>query len=829
MSRNGSGTYSLYPGVNPVVTGTTITSAWANNTLNDLATAMTASIANDGQTPILANLIMSNYRHTGVGNAVARTDYAAAGQIQDNSLAFGGTAGGTADVLTITLSPVLTAYVTGQRFLFVSGASPNATTTPTLNVNGVGAKTFLRRDGTAIVAGDITASTVFEAVYNGTNMLLNSYILGTVPATSGGTGQTSYTIGDLLYASSSTALSKLAAGTSGFVLTSGGAGVAPAWAATTGITATTSITSSATLTSSSNGYQYIAMSAAYQAVTLPDATTMSIGSPKFYLDNTAGTYPCGIKNSAGTLIGVMDPGGSATVSLQNISSAAGVWGITGVNLAPGWIVADTTFSSTYAATTIFSHFVALDSNKSLHFLKIASNGLAVYAIDKSTNAVGTPVTITTTASTIVKSCFMITSTTAVVFYGEDTANLRAVVVSLSGATTLSVGTASGFSATGCAVEDFYGAPKVAQLDTTLYLVSYATATGAGTTSVVALQISAGTTVTWGSAVNIISSNNCINSTQTYKITTLTGFVLYKSGAAAPYANSGVVVSVTNANPPVCTVGTPAALTNVGSSLVGAAMSCQLSSTKYLVADDNNTAGSFIASAFTVSAGTTVTAGTLVSVETGATTSSIYITNSASRYNPHLSPLTATTALMWYFDNNGVSRVVVLSESSGTVTKGTIVYGSVSNASPQTGFMQPQGTTEFTAVRQASSGPVGVFLAPHKIASTTITMGSCYGADFVNAISSANSLYARLSSGTYIFQGSTADATTYKHPVFTSNGDYIKFKGNVWVPNLSLTSAPLPITVSSSRIVCTGSTSLCGNTVAVATEQVRTYSIEAVAA
>ena len=39
MSRNGSGTYSL-PSGNPVVTGTTISSTWANNTLTDIATAL---------------------------------------------------------------------------------------------------------------------------------------------------------------------------------------------------------------------------------------------------------------------------------------------------------------------------------------------------------------------------------------------------------------------------------------------------------------------------------------------------------------------------------------------------------------------------------------------------------------------------------------------------------------------------------------------------------------------------------------------------------------------------------------------------------------------
>ena len=55
-----------------------------------------------------------------------------------------------------------------------------------------------------------------------------------VPASSGGTGISSYTIGDMLYASGTTTLSKLAASTSGFVLTANGAGVAPSWQAISG-------------------------------------------------------------------------------------------------------------------------------------------------------------------------------------------------------------------------------------------------------------------------------------------------------------------------------------------------------------------------------------------------------------------------------------------------------------------------------------------------------------------------------------------------------------------------------------------------------------------
>jgi len=51
----------------------------------------------------------------------------------------------------------------------------------------------------------------------------------TVPATAGGTGQTVYAVGDILYASTTTALSKLADVATGNALISGGVGVAPSY------------------------------------------------------------------------------------------------------------------------------------------------------------------------------------------------------------------------------------------------------------------------------------------------------------------------------------------------------------------------------------------------------------------------------------------------------------------------------------------------------------------------------------------------------------------------------------------------------------------------
>jgi len=72
MSRNGSGTYSL-PAGNPVVTGTTITSSWANTTMQNIADALTQSVAADGQTPMSGTLNMATNNIINVGTLTVLT------------------------------------------------------------------------------------------------------------------------------------------------------------------------------------------------------------------------------------------------------------------------------------------------------------------------------------------------------------------------------------------------------------------------------------------------------------------------------------------------------------------------------------------------------------------------------------------------------------------------------------------------------------------------------------------------------------------------------------------------------------------------------------
>ena len=87
---------------------------------------------------------------------------------------------------------------------------------------GIGAGTY-GTSGYVLTSGGASAAPTWSQVP------LSSGVTGTLPVGNGGTGLTTYAIGDLLYASGTTTLSRLADVATGNVLLSGGVGVAPAW------------------------------------------------------------------------------------------------------------------------------------------------------------------------------------------------------------------------------------------------------------------------------------------------------------------------------------------------------------------------------------------------------------------------------------------------------------------------------------------------------------------------------------------------------------------------------------------------------------------------
>ena len=187
MARNGAGTYTL-PAGNPVTTGTTISSTWANNTLTDIGNTLTASLASDGQTIPTANLPMGAYVHTNVGAATTRTNYAQSAQVQDGTYSTLSAVSGT-DTITATGPIGVSAYAAGQYFNFVA-AGANTTTGVTLNINSIGAKNITKNGATALSIGDIASGQMVSVIYDGTQFQLQSGILGVTSFNAGTTGFT---------------------------------------------------------------------------------------------------------------------------------------------------------------------------------------------------------------------------------------------------------------------------------------------------------------------------------------------------------------------------------------------------------------------------------------------------------------------------------------------------------------------------------------------------------------------------------------------------------------------------------------------------------------
>ena len=138
----------------------------------DLALGIQACLTKNGENEPTGDLPMGGNKHTNVGNATARNQYAAYGQVLDAAGAFVGAAGvaGTADAITLTPSTAITAYAAGMQFRFV--VETTNTGAVTVDVSGVGPKSILKAGGQELVAGDIKDGDVVSILYDGTQFYL---------------------------------------------------------------------------------------------------------------------------------------------------------------------------------------------------------------------------------------------------------------------------------------------------------------------------------------------------------------------------------------------------------------------------------------------------------------------------------------------------------------------------------------------------------------------------------------------------------------------------------------------------------------------------------
>jgi len=101
----------------------------------------------------------------------ATTDY----KISQSGTEIYATAGGTANALTLTLSPAPSAYTAGMKVSFKASATNTGATT--INVNGLGVKDIKKSVTNNLTSGDIVTNGVYEITYDGTNFQINSSAL----------------------------------------------------------------------------------------------------------------------------------------------------------------------------------------------------------------------------------------------------------------------------------------------------------------------------------------------------------------------------------------------------------------------------------------------------------------------------------------------------------------------------------------------------------------------------------------------------------------------------------------------------------------------------
>ena len=312
---------------------------------------------------------------------------------------------------------------------------------------GIGGATY-GASGYVFTSGGASAAPTWSQVS------LSAGVTGTLPATNGGTGQSLYAVGDLLYADTTTSLAKLADIATGNVLLSGGVSTAPAWGKVSLTTAISGLLplanggTNANLTADNGGIFYSTASAG--AILLGTATAQRMlqsgatGAPAWSTATWPATTTANqlLYSSGASVVGEITtanssvlvtngsgaPSWSTTLPAHTVTTSVTVPLIIGGSGTTGTILTLQTTSGT--GTTDAIAFTG-GTNGGTTFATLAAAGLRITSAGSSAFAVGRQGGTTDPA-------FSVDAST-----GSQTAGLKVTGAALNGTVAVAVTDASG--------------------------------------------------------------------------------------------------------------------------------------------------------------------------------------------------------------------------------------------------------------------------------------------------------------------------------------------------------------------------------------------------
>ena len=284
---------------------------------------------------------------------------------------------------------------------------------------GIGAGTY-GTSGYVLTSGGASTAPTWSQVS------LTAGITGILPVANGGTNISSYAVGDILYASGATTLSKLAAVATGNVLKSGGLVTAPAWgqvSLTTDVTGTLPIANGGTglATTPANGALDIGNGTGFTRTTLTQGTGITItnGAGSISIANagvttfsagTTGLTPSSATSGAVTLAGTLavangGTGQSAALTQYGVIYAASTtaMGFTGAGTTGQVLVATTSGAPSWGSIPTTAAVTSISFGTTGLTPSTATTGVVTVAGTLAVANGGTGVTTSTGTGSVVLS------------------------------------------------------------------------------------------------------------------------------------------------------------------------------------------------------------------------------------------------------------------------------------------------------------------------------------------------------------------------------------------------------------------------------------------